>query len=203
MAFRIITGLCVLILLYGGFEWVRIAWLMRDAKTPDAAFLVQDTNTGPALNVFVDYRCGNCQPFYKAVDDLRTLHPDLHYIIRPLIWIDDRSDTLTRFVLAAGLEGKFLEMHEALLERNGDIPDSFLRETASLYGLDYDALVEKAQSDEVTKMADDNGEDAAGLGIEVIPSLSIGPVYFRPAGPLEALSVSDLLPALEQARQTR
>ena len=39
--------------------------------------------------------------------------------------------------MAAGLQGKFKEMHEAILEYpEMSVPDSFIEETAALYGID-------------------------------------------------------------------
>lgn len=200
MAFRIITILCALVLAWSVFEWGRIVWLVRAANTPKASFLVYDKGDGLMVTEFTDYLCNNCAAFAKAVADLRDLHPELGYTIRPMAWINDESIKLTRLAFAAGKHGKFREIHEAFIERNGEFDDTFLRETFSLYGMDYDALLAESQGDDITAMIDDNDEDAGRMGVGIVPSVLIGKVYYTAEQPIDTATVTHLLPVLARAR---
>ncbi len=200
MAFRIITGLCVLILLYAGFEYGRFAWLAHDAKTPDAKFLIQANGKGPTIAAFIDYSCTNCASVYKALDDARDLHPDLTLIIRPVAYIDNQSVKLTRLAMAAGIAGHFPEIHAAFIEQNGKFSESFLRETFSLYGMDYDTILSDETLAKVDALSRDNMDDAAWIGAATVPALTINNVFYTVPSPIEDFSVSALLPLLAPAR---
>lgn len=204
MAFRIITLLCALALGWSVYEWGRVVWLMRGAQAPEAEFLVYEAGTGGImLNEFTDYLCDNCTAFSASVADLRDLHPDLGYTIRPMAWINDESDKLTRLAFAAGTQGKFREIHDAFMERKGQFDDSFLRETFSLYGMNYDAMIERGGQADITAMIADNDEDAGRLGVGIVPSVMIGNLHVTSRQPIDTATVADLLPALAQARQNR
>lgn len=200
MAFRIITIIAALIFLYCVAEWGRIAWFDHDALTPAAPFLIQADGGGIPVTLVMDYRCGNCAAVYQAFDDLKTLRPEFAYIIRPVPYIDDESELLVRLVMAAGLDGNFKSLHEAFAEKGGEFSESFIRETVSLYGMDYDALLARAQSDEVSKLVADNIDDALWFGGDSVPSLIVGTQAHRIAQPIEAVSAQTLLPLLAQTR---
>lgn len=200
MTFRIITFLAALALLYCLVEWGRIAWLDRDGLTPSAPFLILADGGGVPVTLVIDYRCGNCGAVYQAFETLQTIHPEFAYIVRPVAYIDEQSILLTRLAMAAGQAGKFHELHTAFAEKGGDFTESFLRETISLYGMDYEELLERAQSEEVTRMIADNIDDAFWFGADSVPSLIVGTQAHRLSPPIEAISVSDLLPLLAPAR---
>lgn len=203
MAFRLVTGLCALILLYAAFEWGRFAWLTHDAQTPKAAFLILNDGDNPAIVEFIDYRCNNCQATYKASADLRALHPDLTHIVRPLPYIDEESERLTRLALAAGLEGKFAEIHTAFIERNGQFTEPFLRETFSLYGLDYARALEKSKGEDVTALMIDTIDDAHITGVDSVPTFLIGRALYIVPNPIETITAPDLISVLAHEDQTR
>lgn len=200
MAYRIVTIIAALILLYCVAEWGRIAWLDRDALNPSAPFLIQADGGGIPVTLVVDYRCGNCTAVYQAFNELQNIRPEFAYIIRPVPFVDAQSELPIRLVMAAGLEGKFTEIHEAFAEKGGDFPESFLRETISLYGMDYDALLERAQSETVSKMVADNIDDVVWFGGDSIPSLIVGTRAHRLSAPIEGTTVQSLLPLLAQTR---
>lgn len=200
MVFRIITIIAALILLYCVAEWGRIAWFDHDALTPAAPFLIQADGGGIPVTLVMDYRCGNCAAVYQAFDELKNLRPEFAYVVRPVPYIDDQSELLVRLVMAAGLEGNFAALHDAFAEKGGEFPESFIRETVSLYGMDYDALLARAQSDEISKLVADNIDDALWFGGDSVPSLIIGTQAHHFAPPIEAVSVQTLLPLLAQTR---
>lgn len=200
MLFRIVTLIAALILLYCIAEWGRIAWLDHKALTPAAPFLVQADGGGLPVTLVMDYRCGNCAAVYKAFDELKSIRPEFAYIIRPVPYIDEQSELPVRLAMAAGLEGKFADIHEAFTEKGGSLPESFLRETVSLYGMEYDALLERAGGEDISKLVADNIDDALWFGTDTVPSLIVGMRYHRLRAPIETITVTDLLPLLAQAR---
>lgn len=196
MIFRFITCLCVLILLYAGFEYGRLAWLARDAHSPGADFLVLTQGKGPNITAFIDYSCTNCAPVYKALADIQELHPNLTLTIRPIAYIDTQAVQLAHLAMAAGSEGHFPEIHAAFIEQNGQLSDSFLRETFSLYGMDYTALSSDETARKMNALLEDNSADARWFGVETVPSLIVNDILYTVPAPIEDFSVSNLLPLL-------
>ena len=198
-AYRFITGGSLVLLLLAAALWGWQQGRTRGLYEPRADFLIERGTGQQTVTAFIDYRCGNCGAFYKALADLKDIRPDVTLIVRPLTFIDTQSVRLARLALAAGTEGRFAEIHAAFLERGGAVDDAFLRETFSFYGLDLAAIEEKAQSGTVEALLMDNADDAVALGVRLIPSLIVGGVYYVPPAPIEDFSVSAILPLLAPA----
>lgn len=204
MGFRIAIVLSLIVLAYAAFEWGRLAWLAKQAYEPGAEFLADGPPDSDLYAVlYLDYRCANCANAYAAFDGLRAARPDIRYVVRPLSFIDEESLRLMHLVLAAGLKGKFDEMHRAFLERNGNITDSFLRETAALYDLDYEEWIKDSESDEVHEIIDDIFRAAETTGVESVPSFTIGRTWYRAPDPIETVDTAMLLSWLAREEQKR
>jgi len=111
---------------------------------------------------------------HPTLQELKQVHKDVRYIARPIAFDDSEKENPARIAIAAGLQGKFTEIHEAFLEYpKGEIPDSFIEETALLYGLDYDLLLKDSKGKKVQEILDNNLSAAAHAGITSVPSLMI------------------------------
>ena len=178
MMYRVLVILLVLAGLYAVFEIVRFQTLYARAGNPEAAFQVQepeDAQAALSFVIFVDYNCNGCKKTYEAVLKLMALRKDIRYVMRPVIILEEGpSAKLTRLALAAGLQGKFQEMHNAFLTHPDEVDDAFVRETAGLYGLDYDKMVADSQGEEVDRLVDDNQKAAIRSGVTSVPTLFIG-----------------------------
>lgn len=178
IVFRILIVLLIIAGGYSLFGIVYFKWMDRNVQNPAAEFLVTGNPDGEATFVeFTYYPCGWCKEVGQITDDAMNVRKDLRHVIRPVIFLneeDERGDELTKIALAAGLQGKFLEMHNAFLEYPElDIPDDFIEETALLYGIDYEQLIEDSKSKKVEKIAKKNLQALEHTGIPSVPSFYI------------------------------
>lgn len=100
--------------------------------------------------VFLDYNCPHCRRLEQELARLRARDPDIRIIAMPVALLRPSSGTAARSVVAAAGLGKGNALHAALLAREGDADDDAVREAAQSIGLDWAALLQARDGDEVT-----------------------------------------------------
>lgn len=183
--YRIIIILLIVAAGYSLFGIGHFKWMYYRVVHPKADFIVKGNQESDQVLVeFVNYNCGYCKQINPTVKELLDVRKDIKYIVRPvsfkLFTIDENNpegegkpveDKTTKIVFAAGLQGKFWEMHDAVLEYpEMEIPDSFFEETANLYGIDYDQLIKDSNSDKVKKLIDENIDVFNHVGLYSVPT---------------------------------
>ncbi|MBJ6373145.1 DsbA family protein [Sedimentitalea arenosa] len=102
---------------------------------------------------FMDYRCGYCRRAKPEVAKLLKNDGNIRVIIKEFPILGEASMLSSRFAIAtkqvAGDEA-YIQVHDALMELNGDLTDVVLRRLADGFGLDADAILERMDSEEVT-----------------------------------------------------
>jgi protein-disulfide isomerase len=173
--YRIILILLLLAACYSITGIIHFRWMYHKVENPKAEFLVLETqNANATLVEFLNYGCGYCKELQPVIEDVLKMRKDLRYVARPIAFGEGATLRLTHIVLAAGLQDKFWEFHKAFLEYPEiEIPDSFIEETASLYGVDYSQLMKDADSEKVSKMAERNLSAMESAGLYGVPSFMI------------------------------
>lgn len=116
---------------------------------------------------FTDYNCPYCESSLKDVNRLVAEDPDLKVVIRE--WpIFEGSDTASRMALAAGLQGKYTEFHNAMFQ-TGDVAAA-----AQAAGLDMERAARDADSDAVSAEIARNLDFARTLGFSGTPAWIAG-----------------------------
>lgn len=122
---------------------------------------------------FLDYRCGFCRRAMPEVADLLASDGNIRLIIKEFPILGESSVIMSRFALAtrdvAGPEA-YKDMHDALMELNGDPSDVALRRLAEGMGLDADAILAQMESPAVGEELQDNYDLAQALNIQGTPS---------------------------------
>jgi len=184
MFYRIIIILIALAGLYTVTGVVIFKWMHHGIENPRADFQIYDNgqdDDGKNITVieFLNYGCGYCKKLHPVMKEILELRDDVQYIVRPAAFGNERMVALNNLVIAAGLQDKFWEMHDAVLEYpEQDVPDSFIEETASLYNIDYQRLVNDAQGEEVKKISDNNFRAMRNAKISTVPSFVINGEFF-------------------------
>lgn len=183
----LLVGIVSLAALYTVFGISYFKWINYQVHNPKAEFLIiENKNNNLSIVEFTNYACGYCKEMSPLINEALTLHQDVQYIPRPILFTADpdakekqEPAALEKLVMAAGMQGRFKEMHDAFMEHpKGIIPEETIKETANLYGIDYDKMVKDAQGKEVEKYLKDNISDMFGMNIQVIPSYMIGEKIF-------------------------
>jgi len=179
--FKIIIVLLVLAGLYTLYGIGHFKWMYHSVYNTNTEFLVSgDENSDITIVEFINYGCGHCKRLHPVIEELQQVRKDVRYIMRPILIKELEEEKISRLAIAAGLQGKFSEMHKAFLEYpEADIPDNFIEETALLYGLDYQKLIDDSNGKEVKKILNGNMKAVNHAGIFSVPSFMIGnEIYF-------------------------
>jgi|GEM_PF-1535668 len=174
-----LTGLVALAALYSLAGIAVLKWDNYKAEHPKAEFLVMDHGTNTlTITDFTNYTCGYCKEMHSVIKETLSLQKNIRYISRPILLElnipeDQRQKpvALEKLALAAGLQNKFQEMHDMFMEYPKNlIPEELLQETAELYGINYQKMVEDAKSDKIQKYLDNNFDNMISIKVESIPS---------------------------------
>jgi protein-disulfide isomerase len=178
MLFRVIVVILVLAAAYALFEIYRFSAMNYSVQSTKTEFVTQGPAKADVTMVeFLDYKCGFCRDMHPSIKEFLNTRKDVRYVARPIAVLGEESARLARLALAAGMQGKFWEMHDAFLTTDADIDDKFLRETAALYDIDYDKMIADADGDDVKKIFDDNVKDADNAAIYSTPTVVINRTF--------------------------
>lgn len=180
--YRIIIVLLILTGAYSVFGIVHFKRMYHKVENPRAEFQVLKNQDAPLTLVeFTGYYCGYCKQLQPVIDELLAIRKDIRFVTRPVVFtlydnIDGEmvphDDDLTKQIFAAGLQGNFETMHKAILEFpvGEEIPQSFVEETATLYGINYTQLQKDSDSKKIKKIIKDNQDAFSVAGLSSTPS---------------------------------
>lgn len=176
MWFRIVIVCLVIAAAYAAFE-IASAWRYYDRLyNPKADFAVLNEGNQTDLTIveFMNYDCSHCRTTHTSLMAYAKANPDVRVVVRPFPNEGGYAEEAAAMALAAGLQGKFFEMDEAIVEYQRPPDDRFYRETAGLLGLDYEQMRQDAQGQTVQDMLSKNAEAVLRSGVTSVPALMIG-----------------------------
>lgn len=136
---------------------------------------------------FFDYNCGYCKRVFPGVMEVIKTDGNIRFVSKEFAILGPGSEAAARAALAAELQGKYMEMHVALMEIRGRIDEAKVLKTAEKVGLDMEKLKEDMKSDKVTAEINSTRDLARGLNITGTPAFIIGDQIIPGAVPPEAL----------------
>jgi protein-disulfide isomerase len=145
---------------------------------------------GPVTLVeFFDYNCGYCK---RAVSDMTALldaNPDLRIVLKEFPILSQGSVEAARLSVAVKdlAPDRYLEFHEELFTRPGEVNGAKALAVAADLGLNADNLKEAANTEEVTRNLQEVQQLADVLGISGTPSYVIGTEIVPGAAGFDAL----------------
>lgn len=122
---------------------------------------------------FFDYQCIHCKKMSPIISGLIKKDSDLRVIYKEFPIFGKSSDMASRAALAAGMQGKYLEMHEALLKVEKRLDNQIVMDTAKTLGLKLDKLKTDMDSKEVTDILEANRQLAEKLHLMGTPAFVV------------------------------
>lgn len=122
---------------------------------------------------FFDYQCGHCRRMEPALEALPGKHDNLRMIYKVFPIFGAESEFASRAALAAQLQGKFNEMHKALMTVQPPLSKKKVLAAAKTAGLDLKKLQNDIRDPKVDQELATNFELAKALGIQGTPSFII------------------------------
>lgn len=127
---------------------------------------------------FFDYNCGYCK---KAYQDIRTLlgeDKNLRVVFQEMPILSASSNMMAAIALAAHKQGKYFEMHVALMDYRGSQSEEAFLELAKNTGLDVEKIKTDVSDPATRNSFQENISLANNLGIRGTPGFIIGDKIF-------------------------
>ncbi|MCI4645699.1 MAG: DsbA family protein [Hyphomonadaceae bacterium] len=155
----------------------------REALTANHDALYQnaaDYSIGPddaevTVVEFFDYRCGYCKRSVDYVAGLPANYEgNVRVVFKELPILSSESRIAARAALAAGLQGKYFEMHVGLMESRGNFTNAEINMIAQEAGIDVEQMREDMETDAVNDQLADSLALARALGVTGTPAFFVG-----------------------------
>jgi len=133
------------------------------------------------LEEFADFQCPSCGAYYPELKKIETEFGENLRVIfreRPLIPPHQHALMAAQAAEAAGMQGRFWEMHDKLYENQTawseatDLAPTFV-DYAKQIGLDTDRFMKDLNGEEVAKRIFQDGKRAHALGVNSTPTFFV------------------------------
>ena len=124
---------------------------------------------------FFDYQCGWCKKTNKGMEEAiaSAEGKNIRWIPIDTPIFGEASELIARYVLAAGEQGKYAEMHKAVGEATAKVDEAALLEMAKKLKLDTKKLTADANGAKIKKKMEANNELRKALNIGGVPMLIV------------------------------
>jgi protein-disulfide isomerase len=116
---------------------------------------------------YADLECPYCARAHLILKELRVTRVFRHF---PVVSKHPRARALAQAAEAAGLQGRFWEMHDSLLEDQGHLDDPHLWERARRLGLDLERFEADRRSEAVAARVERDFRSGIRAGITTTPT---------------------------------
>lgn len=123
-----------------------------------------------------DYHCTYCKHAMGLVQDLTRKDAAVKVVFREFPILREESEFAAKAALAARAQGKYADMHFAMMGASGVLDKKRIREIAEKNGVDYAALEKAAQDPAIDKALDETHRIAAEMGVEGTPAFIIASI---------------------------
>jgi protein-disulfide isomerase len=156
----------------------RMAVAMKEHATelyrPAGSPVVGNANGDVPVIEFFDYNCGYCKKAFGDVAKLVDKDKKVRVILKEFPILSKGSEEAAKVALAAKMQGKYWELHRALLQSQGQANEASALKAAERLGLDMTRLKKDMASAEVQKEIDATRELATKMGIQGTPHFIVG-----------------------------
>ena len=198
MAYRIFICLIVLACAYFAFETVRYKLLQHSLFNTDAEYTLGNPDGDITLVKILDYSCSYCREDHPVVVDAVERDGNVTFIPRPVNVLGAEGMNAALLPYAAARQGKFGEMHDAVIKNYRTIDDDVVRNLALEVGIDPDQFAADLNSDEVREQFDKNMKLFKRYRMHATPTYAVGSdIMFTPD---DNLTAGDFLKIFEEAR---
>jgi protein-disulfide isomerase len=123
-----------------------------------------------------DYQCPHCGTAYSIIKEIQSTFGDqILFVFRnfPLQESHRYANIAAQAAEAAGKQGMFWEMHDAIFENQQQLNEDFIETLAEKLGLDMEQFEEDLNSEEISNKVEDDFESGVRSGVNGTPSFFI------------------------------
>lgn len=146
--------------------------------------LASDYSIGPddapvTVVEFFDYRCGPCRASMETVNALPERYDGkVRVVFKEFPILSPESRKAAVAALAAGRQGKYVEMHQALMRSPSEFTDDDLADIAGSVGLDLDQWREDIEDEDFREQINATYTLAETIGANATPTFVVGGELF-------------------------
>jgi len=122
---------------------------------------------------FFDYQCIHCKKMSPIISKLIKNDSNIRVVYKEFPIFGKSSELASRAALAAGMQGKYMAMHEALIGSESRLNDKIIMKTAESLGLNMKQFKEDMNSKKVDEMLAANRELAEKLHLMGTPAFIV------------------------------
>ena len=127
-----------------------------------------------AVVEFFDYNCGYCKRGLLDIVKLIESDPKVRVVFKELPILSKGSEEASRIALAARKQGKYWELHRAMLSSKGQLNEASTLQIAEKLGLDVAKLKADMASPEVKAEIEKSEALAKKMGVNGTPHFLVG-----------------------------
>lgn len=143
---------------------------------------------------FFDYQCGHCKTMKSVMEAVREQNPNVTYIFKELPIFGDQSVFAAKAALAAAKQGKYWQLHQAMLVSDGGLPPEQVIRMARQAGLNVLQLQRDMRDPAIEAELKRNSELARHLHVEGTPSFFLADKHLNRIAEIPgAVSTENLL----------
>ena len=174
-------------------------WFTED----DVAPMVKPATYDVTIVEYMDYQCPYCRASHGPLKELLAKDKKVRVIFRDWPIFGPASEAAALTAIASKYQGKYLEVHDALMNTPLPLNKDKIRAAAKAGGVDWDRLQKDMteHSEEIEDLFQRNSEQAESIGLQGTPGFIIGNVQSFGGMTLKQLEASvakarkDSLPA--------
>jgi protein-disulfide isomerase len=151
----------------------KVAKSFTSLKRDHAQLAFGPTNAKITVIEFFDYKCAYCHAANDWVWDVMAKRDDVRVIFKELPILSENSHGAAKAAIAAHKQGKYRELHRALMTARGDLGMDQVMQIAETAGLDIVRLRADMADPKVEEQISGVREQATALGINGTPGFVI------------------------------
>lgn len=156
-----------------------------------------------AVIEFFDYHCGFCKRGASFVQELTKSDAAVKVAFREYPIMREESEVASRYALAALKQGKYPELHFAMLKEPGVVTEDRIKEIAKSVGLDVKKLEADSKRPELTTIIDADRQAAREMGIDGTPTFIVASLDGEFVEVIPGFRPDDVKAAIAEAKKKR
>ncbi len=177
---RIIYVTIAILVVIVGYKAYGIYSARKQAEKAPQEQIFGSENADLTVVMFIDYQCPYCKDIYPTILNAIEEDGNARLVIHLLPAMGEESDRIGRLAYAAGLQGKFREVHDLLIRHYGPFDNSDLNRVAQETGLDVEKWLADSESEKIRAIMKTNIELARKLGVYATPTFLSGNIIYVP-----------------------
>lgn len=156
-----------------------------------------------AVIEFFDYHCGFCKRGASFVQELTKSDADVKVAFREYPIMREESEVASRYALAALKQGKYPDLHFAMLKEPGVVTEDRIKAIAKTLGLDVKKLEADSKNPDFTTIIEGDRQAAREMGIDGTPTFVVASLDGEFVEVIPGFRPDDVKAAIAEAKKKR